>query len=113
MSPDQPLVGDVVFDEEVEEDGEGSAIPKSQSAQRQQNAKDSRGPSRSWESSPMVKVKTIKQEDLENGTYTMQDVIVPLPGHSITFPEGALFEKTREIMAMDGLDPLKMRRDQK
>lgn len=53
----------------------------------------------------------LKEADLAN--YTLADVIIPLPGYDITYPEGPLFERYQAIMLEDGLDPLKMRRNQK
>jgi len=68
-------------------------------------------PKRNWQTSSSVEVKILKEADLAN--YTLADVIVPLPGYDITYPEGALFERYQAIMQEDGLDPLKMRRNQK
>lgn len=50
-------------------------------------------------------------DDLDK--YTLADVVLPLPGYDIKYPEGPLFERYVEIMAADGLDPSKMRRDQR
>lgn len=68
-------------------------------------------PDRSWTTASSVKVKVLTADDLDK--YTLADVVLPLPGYDIKYPEGPLFEKYKEIMAADGLDPSKMRRDQR
>ena len=68
-------------------------------------------PDRSWTTASSVKVKVLAAEDLDK--YTLADVVLPLPGFDIKYPEGPLYEKYKDIMAADGLDPAKMRRDQR
>lgn len=46
----------------------------------------------------------------ECANYTIHDVVLPLPGHSVEYPKNAMFDKYKEMMAKDGLDPLDMRR---
>lgn len=68
-------------------------------------------PKRSWQASSNVEVKVLTEADYRD--YKLADVVIPLPGYDITYPEGALFERYQAIMKEDGLDPLKMRRNQK
>ena len=58
-----------------------------------------------------VEIKAIETEE-EAAKYTIFDVVIPLPGHSITYPPNCL-TKIKELMTEDGLDPEDMRRPQK
>ncbi|KAH6580880.1 hypothetical protein BASA61_009335 [Batrachochytrium salamandrivorans] len=51
----------------------------------------------------------ISKEDAAN--YTMADVVLPQPGHSIMYPKNIMAEKYVEFMAKDGFDPYSMTRD--
>lgn len=57
------------------------------------------------------KVKTLTEEDVDK--YTMFDVIMPLPGKDVAYPGGALGERYREFLKLDGLDPDNLVRKQK
>jgi tRNA pseudouridine13 synthase len=58
-----------------------------------------------------VKTKHLKEGDLQE--HTIFDVIMPLPGFDISYPEGELGEKYRAFMKLDGLDPDDMTRERK
>lgn len=45
--------------------------------------------------------------------YTIFDVIMPLPGTDVAYPEGPLGEKYREFLRLDGLDPDNFQRKQR
>ena len=49
------------------------------------------------------RVRTLTEDDLHR--YTIFDVIMPLPGTDVAYPGGALGEKFRQFLRMDGLDP--------
>lgn len=61
-----------------------------------------------WEA-PRVKVLT--EADLDK--YTIFDVVMPLPGKDVSFPEGKLGERYKEFLRADGLDPDNWVRKQK
>lgn len=114
MDPYNVIVGDLVLAEEKEVGSTGECgvrvlrlalIASTAPASYRGN------PDRGWQTASSVKVKVLAAEDLDK--YTLADVVLPLPGFDIKYPEGALYEKYREIMAADGLDPAKMRRDQR
>ena len=48
-------------------------------------------------------MKTLSAEDVDD--YTIFDVIMPLPGKDVAYPGGALGERYREFLRLDGLDP--------
>ena len=49
------------------------------------------------------KVKTLSEEDVDK--HTIFDVIMPLPGKDVAYPGGALGERYREFLKVDGLNP--------
>jgi tRNA pseudouridine13 synthase len=56
-------------------------------------------------------VHTITEEDVDK--YSIFDIVMPLPGKDVAFPGGALGEKYREYLRLDGLDPNNFHRRQK
>ncbi|SCZ94772.1 BZ3501_MvSof-1269-A2-R1_Chr1-3g01470 [Microbotryum saponariae] len=59
------------------------------------------------------KIKLLTQEDLDAKTYTIFDVVLPMPGYAVTYPSGSLGETYRSIMLEDGIDPKNMFRRQR
>lgn len=57
------------------------------------------------------KIKTLTEEDLD--TYSIFDVVMPLPGTDVAYPGGVLGERYRQFLLMDGLDPDNFVRKQK
>lgn len=62
-------------------------------------------------SSKTPKAKVLTEEDASQ--YSIYDVVLPLPGYSVTYPTGTIGELYRKMMAADGLDIDKMFRPQK
>ncbi|CAG8698401.1 1134_t:CDS:2, partial [Racocetra fulgida] len=56
-----------------------------------------------------IKVKILKEEDIPN--YTIYDVVLPLPGYLVVYPNNNIFEKYKELMWKDHLDPREMKRN--
>ncbi|GMK54184.1 hypothetical protein CspeluHIS016_0107700 [Cutaneotrichosporon spelunceum] len=56
-------------------------------------------------------VKVLTEEDVSD--YRLTDVIMPLPGWHIEYPGGSLGKLYADMMAADGLDPHRMRREQR
>jgi tRNA pseudouridine13 synthase len=79
-------------------------VPTSEEA-TEGSSKRSRKP---WQA---AKVKTLTEADVDK--YTMFDIIMPLPGKDVAYPGGALGERYREFLKMDGLDPDNLVRKQK
>ena len=57
------------------------------------------------------RVKVLGADVLDK--YTIFDVIMPLPGTDVAYPEGPLGEKYREFLRLDGLDPDNFQRKQR
>ncbi|CAK1552448.1 unnamed protein product [Leptosia nina] len=47
-------------------------------------------------------VKTLTQEDIDSGKYTIFDIVLPLPGHSVVYPPN-MKEHYQELLTKDGL----------
>lgn len=45
--------------------------------------------------------------------HTLADVILPMPGWNIEYPGGRIGELYKEALVADGLDPQRLRRDQR
>ncbi|KAI8908466.1 pseudouridine synthase [Gorgonomyces haynaldii] len=54
-----------------------------------------------------AQVKIVTQEDLDK--YSYMDVVLPLPGSSIQYPQNEMLQKYKDYMALDGFDPLEMK----
>ncbi|KAK9727684.1 multisubstrate pseudouridine synthase 7 [Basidiobolus ranarum] len=93
---DKPVVGDlvVVNDSELKEIEEIDA---------DENMED--------EVSRTVSVKVLSADDLSQ--YTIYDVVLPMPGFDVQYPEHEIGIKYHELMTQDGLDPKDMRRNVK
>ncbi|KAK4055095.1 multisubstrate pseudouridine synthase 7 [Microbotryomycetes sp. JL201] len=63
--------------------------------------------------SRLPKVKSLTQDDISAGTYSIFDVILPMPGYAVTYPTNELGARYRQIMQDDGLDPDALFRHQK
>lgn len=68
-------------------------------------------PQRDWKTSSSQEVKQLTEEDLPD--YTIFDVVMPLPGFDVEYPGGDIGELYVKIMKADGLDPNRMRREQR
>jgi tRNA pseudouridine13 synthase len=58
-------------------------------------------------------VHLITEQDIAESKYTIFDVIMPLPGFDVEYPEGKIGELYEVMMKADGLDPHRMRREQR
>jgi tRNA pseudouridine13 synthase len=56
-------------------------------------------------------VKVI-EDDIDLDTYTYLDLVLPLPGHAVTYPSNEIGKAYKEFMALDGFDPEDMKRKQ-
>ena len=62
-------------------------------------------------SEPSRSTVTVLTEDhIKSGDFTIQDVVLPLPGYDVNYPENNMKVHYRQIMANDDLDIDNMRR---
>ncbi|KAK2466288.1 hypothetical protein APHAL10511_001930 [Amanita phalloides] len=101
---EKPVIGDLVFDSESDRQDENDP-DEDIDIEHPTSGRKSR---RRW--SP-PRIKSLTEEDL--GKYSIFDVIMPLPGTDVAYPGGALGEKYREFLLLDGLDPDNFNRKQK
>ncbi|EJT49021.1 pseudouridine synthase [Trichosporon asahii var. asahii CBS 2479] len=87
LSNDQPLEGDLVYEHDAGDDDADN---------KETSSRD---------------VKRLTSADL--GQYTLADVILPLPGWNIEYPGGRIGQLYKDALLADGLDPLRLRRDQR
>lgn len=108
LSATDPIVGDLVYDVP-----QGGTEGDDDDVNGENDDDEARPAGRSHRGAPgrSVPVKVLTEADLSS--YQLSDVILPLPGWDVTLPEGPLLDKLKAVMALDGLDPLQMRRDQK
>ncbi|CCH59996.1 hypothetical protein TBLA_0C01830 [Henningerozyma blattae CBS 6284] len=58
-----------------------------------------------------VRAKAVTQEDIDQGKYTIDDMILPTPGFDVIYPtDEKLKELYVELMKKDGMNPFEMRR---
>ncbi|KAK4739086.1 hypothetical protein R3W88_002783 [Solanum pinnatisectum] len=50
-----------------------------------------------------IPVKVINEEDLKSGTYTIDDVLLPLPGSKVIYPSNDIGEVYRDLAQKDGI----------
>ena len=55
-------------------------------------------------------VTVLTEEHIKNGQYTIHDVVLPLPGYDVVYPDNDMKDHYRQIVADDGLDISNMRR---
>lgn len=63
--------------------------------------------------SSVPKVHALTAQDIESGKYTIQDVVLPMPGFAVQYPAGQLGEVYRRVIREDGVNPDDMWRKQK
>lgn len=58
-------------------------------------------------------VKQLTKEDVESGKYTIFDIVMPLPGHDITYPKNSMEQLYTELLEKDGLSSELLKTKQK
>ena len=55
-------------------------------------------------------VTVLTEDHIKSGDFTIQDVVLPLPGYDVNYPENNMKDHYRQIMADDDVDIDNMRR---
>jgi tRNA pseudouridine13 synthase len=129
---DKPVVGDLVYsaaegsgegdeEEEIldeEDDGTTAVDPESldpnlDDDETGEEVTHLSKPTAVIKKSKVAKARALTEQDIASNRYTIFDVILPLPGFSIIYPEGVLGDRYKQIMKDDGLDWQDLFRKQK
>lgn len=120
-----PVEGDLVYAEEVADDepiaaGEDGDEVANEAPSVNANAAT---PAEAAAANPQLahfiatssvpKVHALTAQDIESGKYTIQDVVLPMPGFAVQYPAGQLGEVYRRVIREDGINPDDMWRKQK
>lgn len=108
----KPVVGDVVLLSKDEESGEASADVADEGEdganEEGEEAKETKQSNDWTKTQPPPALPNVKllstQEEVDQ--YTIHDVVMPLPGYDVTFPEDSwLSQMYASMLAEDGLTP--------
>ena len=58
-------------------------------------------------------VHVLTDDDIARDTFTIYDVVLPLPGYDVTYPANKIYKYYKTTLAEDGLDIENMRRKEK
>jgi tRNA pseudouridine13 synthase len=58
---------------------------------------------------PKTMVKPLTEDDVKSGKYSIFDVVLPLPGHDITYPNNEMNVWYQEFLALDDLSSAKLK----
>ena len=118
---DQPVVGDIVYADATAPDAEAPVADEEEPVAAAEDVDvkadepveltgDQATMQRLRESSKLPAVKVLTEADL--ASYSIFDVLLPLPGFAITYPGAELGEIYRSALVRDGLDPDNLYRKQ-
>ncbi|XP_059609340.1 pseudouridylate synthase 7 homolog [Phlebotomus argentipes] len=100
----KPLPGDLVYREEASEVAEKDledTIDEEESDEEEDCGQE--------ESKFKNMVKRLTEEEAKSGNYSIFDVVLPLPGHDITYPNNQCGEWYQELLATDDLSSEKLK----
>lgn len=92
------IIDDVAIDEEVD---------------TAENTSEDANPCAPTLSRFQAMVKALTKADVESNTYSIFDVVMPLPGHDITYPTNEVSQWYAERLAQDDLSSEKLKRKHK
>lgn len=93
-----------ILDDDIECDEENAETNENDDQQQQISTNPSRF---------LTMVKPLTKEDIESNKYTIFDIVLPLPGHDITYPNNECKEWYQNRLQQDDLSSEKLRQKQK
>lgn len=103
----KPIVGDVVLVDKSASESEPAVDADGIEEEKEEELSDL---DKLRRDAKLPAVHTLTEADLPN--YTVFDVLMPLPGFVVKYPDGEPGKLYREMMVADGLDPDDMYRKQ-
>jgi tRNA pseudouridine13 synthase len=97
---------------EVDENGEPIVHPSASAALGTEEAANA-SLDDEYTDDPFIRARPLSKDEAESNRYSIFDVVLPLPGYDVVYPNNAIGEFYKEFMASEnggGLDPHNMRR---
>ena len=107
-----PIVGDLVFvDETAAVEATAEEVPEEVESVDYEDKEEEEKKETKEEKKVDYKalVKPLTQADLDSGRYSIFDVVLPLPGHDISYPENEIGKYYEELLKEDGLSSEKLK----
>ncbi|KAG5922675.1 hypothetical protein E4U42_005399 [Claviceps africana] len=104
--------GDLVIVNDAEAHQQSSALAADEETPRDQDGDEIINPGDEDEDAPL-RARPLTHEEASSGAYTIHDVVLPSPGHDVTYPDNQVGDFYKTFMGREengALDPLKMRR---
>ncbi|KAJ1966812.1 multisubstrate pseudouridine synthase 7, partial [Dimargaris verticillata] len=86
-------------------------VPKKSEAQPEANGTTDASTPLAYQASEDMQVKVYDPDTMANDGFTLNDLVLPLPGFDVTYPTNSVGQFIQDFMARDGLDPQSMERN--
>ncbi|KAL6069305.1 SRSF protein kinase 2 [Balamuthia mandrillaris] len=97
-----PILGDLVFVSTPTEENEKAKVQEEEEEEQELNEEAEGEDSVAMDSNNKRSVKVLETEE-ELKHYTIDDVVLPLPGHNVLFPQNEIGKAYHEAMALDSI----------
>lgn len=105
--------GDLVLIDKKEQQTNAAAAPPSHDQDGEPIIRPSGDDAAAPTEDPFLRARPLSKAEAESGTYTIFDVVLPLPGWDVEYPLNTTGDLYTSLMGSDGLNPRDMRRSWK